>query len=79
MKQRITTKQLRELTKEQEKRLKGWWKPQEGDLFMGREGIETVVSLFEEDGKEWIHYGGGCSRGHILPLLSIGQMLEFLQ
>ena len=32
MKQRITVDQLQELTEEQKQRLRGWWKPEEGDL-----------------------------------------------
>lgn len=81
MKQRITVEQLKELTPEQQGKLREWWKPQEFDVFVTTESeYPKVVGYFEnnsilvcEFGRKWLPLNG-C-----LPLLSIGQCLKLLQ
>jgi hypothetical protein len=79
MKQKITVEQLQELTEEQKKRLREWWKLQPGDIMfdikMGC--LETLVG--GSNGKAIIEHIEGESKARFLPLLSIGQMIELLQ
>lgn len=70
MKQHITIDQLNELSDKGKERLREWWKPSEGNLYAVKsknsEYVECLVL------QAWI-------RGEeSLPLLSIGQMIEFL-
>ena len=67
MKQNITIEQLNELSEKGKKKLRKWWKPKEGDLFLDTIGEGQVVWCCEDDVEEGS-----------LPLLSIGQMIEFL-
>ena len=69
MKQHISTKQLNELSEKGKKRLKKWWKP-ETMMELVTDGDKAIVGMYipelEANGiKVW-------------PLLSIGQMIEFL-
>ncbi len=67
MKQRITKKQLKELNKEQLKKLMEWWEPiQSLDVIQVDGLIYYLCELEHITAKE------------ILPLLNIGQMIEFL-
>ena len=91
MKQHITTKQLNELSEKGKKRLRKWWKPWAGDNFTITTHSIWVskICLFEEDGYifHWLEYSEK-SLGNMrfikekventLPLLSIGQLIEFL-
>lgn len=65
--QRITAAHLQQLSKEQEDKLRQQWIPEEGEyiLFSGQE--------------EMIYYMGGFQKEKALPLLTIGQMLAYLQ
>jgi hypothetical protein len=66
MKQKITTKQVQELTAEQQQRLRAWWTPQEGDY------------IADGNHEEMIYYLNGIRKSKVLPLLSLGQMIEWL-
>ena len=81
MKQHITPEQLKELAPEQIEKLREWWKPQKGDKFLYGElgglswlAIVNVVqidgAIEDTDGDDYTEKG--------LPLLSIGQMIEYL-
>lgn len=89
MKQHITTIQLNELSDEGKGKLREWWKPRKGDRYINkfsksRKRIEfwVLVPHAEEC------CGGDHCENHnnyelevsddSLPLLSIGQMIEFL-
>ena len=67
MKQYITVDQLNELSKKGRKKLRKWWKPKEWDPYIDEEGLENVVWCCEKDVDK-----------SDMPLLSIGQMIEFL-
>lgn len=77
MKQRITAKQLQELTEEQKQKLREWWKPQCYDIYYDTIFDDFGIALTDEQGNI-----SGCvaeRKESLLPLLSIGQMLEFLE
>lgn len=85
MKQHITSEQLNELSSEQKEKLTKWWKPEYGDWIKHiEEGCCDEEHLYHEDNDE----GGGVGNNYnhriddpkleYLPLLSIGQMIEFL-
>ncbi|MGW8823344.1 hypothetical protein ACWGNU_14580 [Paenibacillus lautus] len=89
MKQRVTAAQLRELSDEQQQRLRDWWIPQQGDAYCYQEllGVYYAIDAY---GAYVIHYtpGDGYSieafrnkhhKLRCLPLLSIGQMIELLR
>lgn len=67
MKQHITEEQLNELSEKGKERLRKWWKPKEYDLYMNEEGEVSSVWCCEDD-----------VTSTDMPLLSIGQMIEFL-
>jgi hypothetical protein len=89
LKQRITIDQLQKLTPELREKLRDWWKPQTGDwAIISNEtfGLEEKVLV-----TSWnIEYGianlnfikkkgfSSLSKDSLLPLLSIGQMLELI-
>ena len=77
MKRRITLEQLQELTDEQRKKLREWWKPQEGDWYEIH--IKTPGGeLKEARNANWqIKYEKINS--DYTPLLDVGQMIELLQ
>ena len=79
MKQRISPKQLQELTEEQGERLKGWWTPKWGDVILDCRGniglirdLDIAMTGPEADARRAIQ------KEIALPLLSIGQMIEFI-
>lgn len=84
MKQRITVEQLQELSDEQKKRLREWWKPQEGDFIT--DGSETLsIGDVCTPSKTGNMYDGGCGCcsnnygiGNFLLIPNIGQMIEIL-
>lgn len=82
MKQRITTEQLNELDDKQKEKLKKWFKPKWGDLV--KVNFEKKIS---EEPSTLINLDDHINDGIVvnpeeikdeLPLLSIGQMIEFL-
>lgn len=71
MKQRIDVSQLLQLTPEQQEKLREWWKPDRLDIvYWHKESREDTLSM--------CHWQG-ASKEDLLPLLSIGQMIELLQ
>lgn len=93
MKRRITVEQLNELTDEQKKTLRDWWKPQEGDYFYAEQGLDIGSYLFqncchfsldlhfgndEEPNIEDSEFGGKWYIKNCLPLLDISQMIDFI-
>jgi len=67
MKQYITLSQLQELTDKGKENLYKWWKPAVGDCYLSSDGkIKFITEIpFKREGLD-------------LPLLSIGQMIEFM-
>lgn len=76
MKQRITLEQLKELNQEQQNNLRSWWKPQIGDLF----GFDTYINeqLFDTEDMDYIEIFNKEIKPKSLPLLSIGQCIEYI-
>jgi len=77
MRQHISIKQLNELSEKGKERLRKWWKPKIGDW----QAYRNITSLieepeFERDYEEYVLHI--MANKDILPLLSIGQMVEFL-
>ena len=70
MKQHITPKQLNELSEKGKKRLRKWWKPIDGDLY-ARFSNNMIWPMLA-------HGVAKLKKENNLPLLSIGQMIEFL-
>ena len=78
MKQRITMLQLRELSPEQQDKLRSLWNPRPGDHFTYDLKWDNVAK-YEVEGKLYgINYPSVASKSNCLPLLSIGQMIELL-
>lgn len=78
MKQRITVEQLEGLNSEQQKKLIEWWQPKKGDFYIDYEwNMKHIVSSYDDemivDMFEELNIKKIC-----LPLLSIGQCIEFL-
>lgn len=81
MKQSITAKQLNELSDGSKEKLREWWKPKEGDLYLS---VQTALSWnqkklpkpFKSVFKNGSPYEDEISIAY--PLLSIGQMIEFI-
>src|SRR5258708_757804 len=69
MKQHIMPVQLNELSEKNLKKLQEWWKPQKGDL-------HTKLPIF--DRAIIFSYSDGMIGDNNYPLLSIGQMIQFL-
>lgn len=69
MKQHISITQLNELSEKGKERLRKWYKPVDGDL------------VYKPDDRSEMFWGMSreASWGDTLPLLSIGQMIQFLQ
>ena len=84
LKQRITPEQLAELSDEQRERLRDWWKPQAGGFVVinwkqDYIGMFLVIHVYPEH----VLVGGMADevkfeKDKVLPLLSIGQMVELL-
>jgi hypothetical protein len=77
-KRRITPEQLQELTEEQNKKLCDWWTPSEGDVFIVSNTKNTIIQnyigAFSLDS---LRNFAQKPKGY-MPLLDIGQMIEFL-
>lgn len=86
MRQRITVEQLNELIDEQKQKLREWWdkvEPQKYDVFygFGEVGVIDCVCEGQKDAPAVIMvcgYAASCTTGTLLPLLSIGQMIEII-
>lgn len=71
MKQHITSEQLNELSERGKERLRDWWIPQTGDTAMSEKtGNWNLVGGYQ--------LNKVTAKRHFYPLLSIGQMIEFL-
>ena len=81
MKQRITPEQLMDMTPEQEEKLMELWQPQKGDMVHSKKYGELLIKeVVHEDFyyvtlDEFIY----DYTPKMLPLLSIGQMIELLE
>ena len=71
MKQRITVEQLNELTPEKKEKLREWWSPRIGDMYVFISLSDKYIELLDNV-KEFI------KNKNWLPLLSIGQCIELL-
>ena len=80
MRQHISPEQLRELTQEQLQRLREWWKPQDYDAFVNA-NTQEVFFVGCANGNRFTTYGDDIDhdKNGLIPLLSIGQMIGFLQ
>lgn len=81
MKQHITIEQLNELSEEGKDTLRNWWLTENGNVFVFfsrdlNKWYEGVID--EEHWEKEVHYPSG-KREKAYPLLSIGQMIEFLR
>lgn len=82
MKQHITIEQINELSKNGKERLRKWWKPKNGDIY-SNEGEQEIFHFpcageyCAMEGKTKMTYPSGL-QVKFYPLLSIGQMIEFL-
>jgi hypothetical protein len=91
MKQHITIEQLKELSEKGKERLRKWWEPKKYDLivthsdYLGKDGFQIgffvsdygyLNSGYRIDGE---YTNGYREKNDCLPLLSIGQMIEFLE
>lgn len=79
MKQHITIEQLNELSEKGKENLRAWWKPQQGDKcvkWLGSGSIEeeVIIGGSDQNYEEVSELNNGLT-----PLLSIGQMIEFLE
>lgn len=74
MKQHITKDQLNELSEKERKALKSWYYPKKqlGDLVFYEYPITEPIK------NEVVPFGVYAMQGDPTPLLSIGQMIEFL-
>ena len=81
MKQRITLEQLNELSKEDKIKLRHWWKPDDGDWFVINNENSKWTSLFYEEKTDRVVYSNEYyePKQNCLPLLSIGQMIDFIE
>ena len=77
MKQRITADQLQQLTSQQQDKLKKWWIPKFGDLFVFEEYCDE--QLFDAEDEYNINLFNAKIKPLSLPLLSIGQCLSLLK
>lgn len=83
MKQHITPEQLAELTPAQREALREWWRPAEGDMFYIKHGVTGVIHLLPicTPPIMWVGNDPGYEfrKAESLPLLSIGQCIEYLE
>lgn len=77
MKQHITIEQLKELSEKGKEKLNDWWTPKEFDIFVHFDN-KRLYSVSAINAVEIHEIGKDVYELH-MPLLSIGQMIEFLQ
>jgi len=75
VRQRISVEQLKELTPEQQEKLRAWWQFEYGDLFYDRELADIYVAFKCHDDD----YYSSIPDENCLPLLSIGQCIAILE
>lgn len=78
MRQRLTVEQLHELNDVQKTRLREWWKPQLGDFYIFKYEGQYWHEPFLIDGHDGYHKYMNEDGEDPIPLMSIGQMIEFL-
>lgn len=81
MKQHITIEQLDELTKSAKNKLRKWWKPTEGDWLREKYWEEAKIiglGCWSPECECLTMYGPTNRKNEYLPLLSISQLIEFL-
>ena len=87
MKQHITVDQLSKLSKKGKNRLRKWWEPWMGDLFTITSNAIWITKQVSFKEEEFIFHGVNFEKNKTwlktpkidcLPLLAIGQMMEFL-
>ena len=79
MKQHITVEQLNELSEKGKEKLRKWWKPQDTDLVWNwKNKGEPEINHACNYQEAWDSSAGSDGYGNCFPLLSIGQMIEFL-
>ena len=84
MKQMIDSAQLDEITEVQRNAIRDWWTPAEGD-WIASKGNSRQKKWHTELNSDDTDYGFAYEPGvkvkdkNIVPLLSIGQMIEFLR
>ncbi|WP_088189604.1 hypothetical protein [Desulfosporosinus sp. FKA] len=76
MKQRISTDQIQQLTAQQRDKLKEWWMPSFGDLFVFEDYCDE--NLFDTEDEININFFNAKIKPFSLPLLSVGQCLSLL-
>ena len=81
MKQNININQLNELSSKGKKRLRKWWEPSQGDFHVFNWNLDSRKP--KDYGLDMVHDCGSVEARRendddSLPLLSIGQMIEFL-
>lgn len=82
MKQRITVEQVRELAPYQLEKIRTWWQPKLCDVVLYRERELCCVTNARENDLVLVGHGfynAFSQKEHAIPLLSVGQMMEFLQ
>jgi len=81
MKQYITREQLlNELDDDAKERLREWWKPQFADVYVARlDEMGPDYTFFPITCKGHGEDYANVSKDESLPLLSIGQMIEFIE
>jgi len=79
VKQTITVRELERLTDVQKENLNNWWKPQAFDHYVNRNMEHFFIG--HTVGDKFVTYGDNIPHGKegLLPLLSIGQMIQFIQ
>lgn len=84
MKHKITTKQALSLPEKKRSKLQDWWQPQKGEWIVFINGNEAQIDRFNEKDNiiVYINRIGQVEAAHkkvALPLLTISQMIEFLE
>lgn len=77
MRQHISIEQLNELSEKGKKRLVKWWKPKQGDLVLFMQGA-LIATIYPIDWTNEELKNKKPIENQEFPLLSIGQMIEFL-
>lgn len=78
MKQHVTVEQVNQLSEKGKNSLREWWKPIEGDFFMRINPVDASIQV-ETTYSSWNdRYEDNNPDNLSFPLLSIGQMIEFL-
>lgn len=76
MEQRIDLEQFNQLSEKGKERLREWWKPQVGDWYT--HGDDDMLLDHRSDINKENKCSFGSAKRGVYPLLSLGQMIEFL-